>query len=133
LSNPDCKIESNFGHRKGGAMSGHGQREAVLGADAIHWRDRVVADAESAEGRAAARKRRVSIYLISHVAAKIASHIASGEDVVSRADAIAALPVSARQATLAVAYLEARGHIERVGDRDLFRPVGARPGELPLA
>jgi hypothetical protein len=29
-------------------------------------------------------------------------------------------------------YLKARGHVERCGDRDLIRPVGIRPPELPL-
>jgi hypothetical protein len=31
------------------------------------------------------------------------------------------------------AYLEARGHLERVESRLLFRPIGVGPPELPLA
>jgi ubiquinone biosynthesis protein UbiJ len=115
-------------------MSGHGKREEALRADAIHWLDRVVADVESPKGRAAARKHRVSIDLINKVAAKIAGYIARGEDVVSRADAVAALPGSSWQARRAVACLEARGHIQPVvDDRELIRPIGIGPPELPLA
>ena len=35
-------------------MGGHGNREATLLADVIHWRDRVLADVRGAKGRAAA-------------------------------------------------------------------------------
>ena len=40
--------------------------------------------------------------------------------------------IGARQAQRLMRYLKARGHIERCGDRDLIRPVGIRPPELPL-
>jgi hypothetical protein len=112
-------------------MSGHGHREATLRANGIEWRDRVITDVKSADGRIAADAHQVPIELIVEAAALIAAYIAGGEVLVSRADTIGEL-CGPRQARRVVAYLEARGHIERA-DRDLFRPVGARAGELPLA
>jgi len=60
-------------------MSGYGYREAVLQLDAALWRKRVIFDAESAEGRAAADAHQVPIELIVVAAARIAGHIARGE------------------------------------------------------
>jgi hypothetical protein len=104
-------------------MSGRGNREAALRADATAWRDRIIADAESAEGRAAARAHQVSVELVGEAATMIAAYIARGEHLASRADTIGAL-VGPGQARRVVRYLEARGHIERGADRDLFRIRG---------
>jgi hypothetical protein len=45
-------------------VSGHGKREAASRANAIVWRDRVIDDARSGEGLAAARARDISVDLI---------------------------------------------------------------------
>jgi hypothetical protein len=111
-------------------MSGHGKRETALLFDAVRWKDRVGDDARSEEGRAMARAHRVSPELVLEAARLIAGYIARGEDVVSRADLV--IEGGKRQAQRVVKYLEARGHIERV-DSDLIRPIGTRPGELPLS
>ena len=60
-------------------MSGHGQREAALLVDAVNWKDRVIEDLRSEQGRLSAREHQVSVNVISEVAALIASYIASGE------------------------------------------------------
>ena len=60
-------------------MSGHGQREAALLIEAVTWKDRVIDDVRSEQGRLSAREHQVSVKLISEVAALIASYIASGE------------------------------------------------------
>ena len=112
-------------------MSGHGNRESTLLADAIHWRDRVLTDVKSAKGRDAAEAHQVPIELICEAVGLIATYIARGEILVSRRDTIGAL-CGPRQTWRVAAYLEDRGHIEPVDDRDLFRPIGIRPGELPL-
>ena len=96
------------------------------------WRDRVIADAESAEGRAVAWNHQVSLDLIDEVAARIAGYIARGGVLVDWRDTIGAL-CGPGQTRRVVSYLEARGHVERTEDRDLIRPVGARADELPLA
>jgi hypothetical protein len=112
-------------------MGGHGSdRESTLLADAIHWRDRVLTDVKSARGRAAADAHQLAIELICEAVGLIAAHIARGELVVSRRETIGEL-CGPRQARRVAAYLEARGHIEGV-DRELLRPLGVRPGELPL-
>ena len=96
-------------------MSGHGQREAALLVDAVNWKDRVIDDVRSEQGRLSAREHQVSVKLISEVAALIASYIASGE-VLSPADSIRRavnrneLPISVRQARRVAKFLEARGH-----------------------
>ena len=110
-------------------MSGYGYRDAVLQLDAALWRKRVIFDAESAEGRAAADAHQVPIELIGVVAARIAGYIARGEILVSWRDTIGAL-CGPGQTRRVVRYLEARGHIEHTDDRDLIRPV--RADELPL-
>jgi hypothetical protein len=112
-------------------LSGHGKRESALLADAIAWRDRVLADVKSVKGRAAADAHQVPIELIAEVATRIAGYIARGEVVVSCADTIGEL-CGPRQTRRVVAYLEARGHVERV-DRELIRPIGIGPPELPFA
>ena len=61
-------------------MSGRGNREAALRADATGWRDRIIADAESAEGRDAARAHQVSVELVGEAAAMIEAYIARGAD-----------------------------------------------------
>ena len=118
-------------------MSGHGKREAASRANAIAWRDRVIDDVRG-EGRAAARAYEVSVDLVIAAADLIAAYMAAGESEISRADLKLSgrrrpgASIGARQAQRLMRYLKARGHIERCGDRDLIRPVGIRPPELPL-
>ena len=112
-------------------MSCRIHRAATLRANGLVWRDRVIADTGSAEGRAVAWNHQVSFDLIEEVAARIAGYIARGEVVVSWRDTIGAL-CGPRQTRRVVSYLEARGHIEGTDDRDLIRPVGIRPPQLPL-
>jgi hypothetical protein len=71
-------------------MSCRIHRAATLRTNGLAWRDRVIADAESAEGRVVARNHRVSLDLIDEVAARIASYIARGEILVDWRDASAA-------------------------------------------
>lgn len=97
-------------------MSGHGQREAALLVDAVYWKDRVINDLGSEQGRLSAREHQVSVKLIGEVAALIAGYIARGEVLVSPADTMRRalnrneLPISARQARRVAKFLEARGH-----------------------
>ena len=92
-----------------------GQREAAMLVDAVNWKDRVIDDVRSEQGRLSAREHQVSVKLIGEVAALIASNIASGE-VLGLADSIRRalnrneLPISARQAGRVAKFLEARGH-----------------------
>ena len=72
-------------------MSCRINRAATLRANGLAWRDRVIADAESAEGRAVAWNHQVSLDLIDEVAARIAGYIARGEVLVSGRDTIGAL------------------------------------------
>ena len=96
-------------------MSGHGLREAALLVDAVNWKDRVIDDVRSEQGRLSAREHQVSVELISEVASLVASCIASGE-VLSPADTIRRAlkrkeqPISVRQARRVTKFLEARGH-----------------------
>ena len=118
-------------------MSGHGHRNAALLVDATVWRDRVIGDVRG-EGRAAARAQEVSVDLVIAVAELIAAYMAAGESLVSRTDLKlsgyrSGYWISARQELLLLRYLEDRGHIERCADRELIRPIGVRPPELPLA
>jgi hypothetical protein len=69
-------------------VSGHGQREAALLVDAVYWKDQVVNDVRSEQGRLAAREHQVSVNLISEVAVLIAGYIARGEVLLSPADTI---------------------------------------------
>ena len=96
-------------------MNSYAQREAALLVDAVNWKDRVIDDVRSEQGRLSAREHQVSVKLIGEVAALIASNIASGE-VLSLAGSIRRalnrneLPISARQAGRVAKFLEARGH-----------------------
>ena len=92
-----------------------GQREAAMLVDAVNWKDRVIDDLRSEQGRLSAREHQVSVELISEAAILVASYIASGE-VLSLAGSIRRalnrneLPISARQAGRVAKFLEARGH-----------------------
>ena len=96
-------------------MSCRIHRAATLRTNGLAWRDRVVADAESAEGRAVAWNHRVSLDLIDEVAARIAGYIARGEIMVSRRETIGAL-CGPGQARRVARYLAERGHVEGAGD-----------------
>ena len=116
-------------------MSGHCKREAATRADATAWRDRVIDDARSGEGLAAARAREISVDLIIAVAEIIAAYMAAGETVVSRTDLRLAhrrsgFLIGKRQEQRLMKYLVDRGHVDRTNDRDLIRPV--RGDEMPL-
>jgi hypothetical protein len=116
-------------------MSGYGYRDAVLQLDAALWRKRVIVEAESAEGRAAADAHQVPIDLVIAVAELIAAYMAAGEGLVSRTDLKLSCYrsgywISPRREQRLVRYLEDRGHIERTDNRDLIRPV--RGDETPL-
>ena len=118
-------------------MSGHGKREAASRANAIAWRDRVIDDVRG-EGRAAARAREVSVDLVIAAAEIIAAYMAAGESEISRTELKrsgrrSGHAIDARQEQLLLRYLEDRGHIERCVDRELFRPIGVLPPELPFA
>ena len=118
-------------------MSGHGEREARLRVDALAWRDRVIDDARG-DGRDAARAYEVSVDLVIAAAEIIAAYMAAGESEISRTDlkrsGVRSVPlIGVRQMQRLLRYLEARGHLKRCADRDLVRPVGIRPPELPLA
>ena len=114
-----------------------GKREAASRANAIAWRDRVIDDVRGA-GRDAARAYEVSVDLVIAVAELIAAYMAAGESLVSRTDLKlsgyrSGYWISARQELLLLRYLEDRGHIERCADRELIRPIGIMPPELPFA
>ena len=118
-------------------MNGHGKCEARLPVDAIAWRDRVIDDVRG-EGRAAARAYEVSVDLVIAAAEIIAAYMAAGESEISRTDLKrsgrrSGYAIDARQEQLLLRYLEDRGHIERCVDRELFRPIGVLPPELPFA
>jgi hypothetical protein len=97
-------------------VSDHRQNEVALLVDAVHWKDRVINDVRSEQGRLSAREHEVSVKLISDVAVLIASYIAHGEVLVSLADTIRRalnrneLPISARHARRVTKFLEVRGH-----------------------
>lgn len=93
--------------------------------DAVGWRDRVIADAQSDEGQAVARAHHVSPALVLEAARLIAGFIAAGETYVSQQDiTLGIFRVRLRQARRVAKYLEARGHIELAADRDMMRPIG---------
>ena len=118
-------------------MSGHGKREAASRANAIAWRDRVIDDVRGQQGGAAASAYEVSADLVIAAAEIIAAYMAAGESEISRTD----LKRSGRRSGYAIGtrqelllrYLEDRGHIERCADRELIRPIGILPPELPFA
>jgi hypothetical protein len=101
-------------------MSGHGQRETKLKADAARWRDRVAVDITSVAGLAAMRHHKVAVDVLAKLANQIAGHIAAGDDLIE---------MRSGPARRVARFLEARGHVERVRV-DLIRPIGAREGEL---
>ena len=118
-------------------MSGHGKREAAARANATAWRDRVIDDVRG-EGRTAASAYEVSVDLVIAAAELIAAYMAAGESEISRTDLKlsgyrSGYWISAQQELLLLRYLEDRGHIERCVDRELFRPIGVLPPELPFA
>ena len=118
-------------------MSGHGKREAASRTNAIAWRDRVIDDVRG-EGRAAARAYEVSVDLVIAAAEIIAAYMAAGESEISRTNLKrsgrrSGYAIGTRQEHLLLRYLEDRGHIERCVDRELFRPIGVLPPELPFA
>ena len=69
MTNQNCKIEFSRPAAEGLSVSGHGQREAALLVDAVYWKDRVINDLGSEQGRLSAREHQVSVKLISEVAA----------------------------------------------------------------
>ena len=96
-------------------MSGHAQREAALLVDAVNWKDRVIEDLRSEQGRLSAREHQVSVNLISEVAALIASYVVSGEvldpaDTIRRALSRNELAISARQAGRVAKFLVLLSH-----------------------
>jgi hypothetical protein len=108
-------------------VSGHGLRVAALLVEAVNWKDRVIDDVRSEQGRLSAREHQVSVELISEVASLVASCIASGEilasgEVLSPADMIRRAlnrkeqPISVRQARRVAKFLEARGHAASLRD-----------------
>ena len=118
-------------------MSGHGKREVASRANAIAWRDGVIDDVRGGGG-AAASAYEVSIDLVIAAAEIIAAYMAAGESEISRTDLkrsgrSSGYAIDARQEQLLLRYFEDRGHIERCVDRELFRPIGVLPPELPFA
>ena len=116
-------------------MNGYSYRDAEPQLDAELWRKRVIRDAKSAEGRAAAGAYEVSIDLVIAAAELIAAYMAAGESEISRMDlkisGVCSVPlIDTRQTQRLLRYLEDRGHIGRTDNRDLIRPV--RGDEMPL-
>jgi hypothetical protein len=99
------------------AMSGHGQREARLRADAVAWRDRVGRDMTSAAGIAVLSHCKTSTDSVAALADRIAGLIAAGETMIE---------VPGGKARAAVAFLIRRGFVARIGEN--IRPI--RDGEL---
>ena len=99
-------------------MSGHGQREARLRADAVAWRDRVYRDMIGVAGVAALNQCQTSTGSVAMLADRIASHIAAGETMIE-------VPRGS-SARAAAAFLITRAFIARIGDH--LRPI--RDGEL---
>jgi hypothetical protein len=94
-------------------MSGHGQREARLRADAIAWRDRVYRDMIGAAGIAALNQCQTSTGSVAAFADRIAGLIAAGETMIE-------VPRGG-SARAAVAFLIKRAFIARIGDH--LRPI----------
>ena len=90
------------------------------------------------EGRTAASAYEVSVDLVIAAAELIAAYMAAGESEISRTDLKlsgyrSGYWISAQQELLLLRYLEDRGHIERCVNRELIRPIGILPPELPFA
>ena len=112
---PNCEIDSSRRAAEGSTVNSYAQREAALLVDAVNWKDRVIDDVRSEQGRLSAREHQVSVKLISEVAALIATYVARGEvlspaDTIRRALSRNELAISARQAGRVAKFLEARGH-----------------------
>jgi hypothetical protein len=112
---PNCEIDAKRRAPEGSIVSGYAQREAALLVDAVNWKDQVIDDVRSEQGRLSAREHQVSVKLISEVAALIATYVANGEvlspvDTIRRALSRNELAISARQAGRVAKFLEARGH-----------------------
>jgi len=117
MKNRAAKSSPVDGQREGGSVSGHGQREAVQLVEAVIWKDRIIDDLRSEQGRLSAREHQVSVELISEAAILVASHAAGGE-VLSPDDAI-------RRALTATSYRSVPGR--RDGWRSFSKPEGMRP------
>ena len=97
-----------------------------------HYSDRLLADAGSEAGRAAARRHGVAFVSIKQLTRAIAGYAASGEPGVNLRDALeltengSLKPLSERHGRRLLKFLVARGHLQRAGD--LMQPVGL--GEL---
>ena len=94
-----------------------GFREAAYRADAATWRDAVIADADSVEGRDIAARHQVPVSLVIAGAELIAAYMGRGESENDHSD-LAAFS-SDKKVRRLLRFLEARGHIRRGGDRDL--------------
>jgi hypothetical protein len=99
-------------------MSGHGQREARLRADAVAWRDRVGRDVTSAAAVAVMSHCKTSVDAVAALADRVAGLIAAGDTMIE-------MPARGK-ARAAAAFLIRRGFAARVGDN--LRPI--RDGEL---
>ena|SRR5215472_12096214 len=85
MKNRAAKASPVDGRREGGTVSGHGH-EAVQLVEAVIWKDRVIDDLRSEQGRLSAREHQVSVELISEAAILVASYIAvSPDDTIRRA------------------------------------------------
>jgi hypothetical protein len=98
-------------------MTGHGEREERLRAEAIAWHRRVSRDMTSAAGVAVMCHCKTSIDVVAALADRIAGLAAAGEWI----------EVPRGRSVRAVAFMITRGHIVRVGENHL-RPI--RDGEL---
>ena len=96
-----------------------GFREAAYRADAATWRDAVIADADSVEGRDIAARHQVPVTLVIAGAELIAAYMGRGESEIDHSDLAAFW--SDKQVARLLRYLVARGHIRR--DRDLVEPI----------
>jgi len=98
-----------------------GFREAAYRADAATWRDAVIADADSVEGRDIAARHQVPVSLVIAGAELIAAYLGRGESKISAIDL--ASYWTDKQVRRLLLFLEARGHIRCGSDRDLVEPI----------
>jgi hypothetical protein len=94
-------------------VSGHGQREARLRADAVAWRERIGRDMTSAAGVAVLSHCHATVDSVAALADRIAGHMAAGDTLID-------MPRK-RAARAAAAYLIRRGFIARIGEN--LRPI----------
>ena len=85
------------------------------------WRDAVIADANSVEGRDAAASHHVPVSLVIAGTELIAAYLGRGESEISAIDL--ASYWTDKQVRRLLLFLEARGHIRRGSDRDLVEPI----------